>query len=181
MKLSQLQYFQAVCKYGSISKAVEIIHIAQSSISNAIRQLEDEFGLNLFYRVNGRLRLTEAGKEFSGHVNEILRKVENAEWRIASPGQESSAIKAGDPFCDRICPVSDFNTVRPDVSFEIHEFNTLESLELLNSGVVDIVLTTTNEAYRSQMNIYIIRHSSLYFFTNFYHKLAENPAVFAYV
>lgn len=97
MKLSQLQYFQAVCKYGSISKAVEIIHIAQSSISNAIRQLEDEFGLNLFYRVNGRLRLTEAGKEFSGHVNEILRKVENAEWRIASPGQESSAIKAGIP------------------------------------------------------------------------------------
>ena len=97
MKLSQLQYFQAVCKYGSFSKAVEIIHIAQSSVSNAIRQLEDEFGLNLFYRLNGRLRLTEAGKEFSGHANEILRKVENAERRIASPGQESSAIKAGNP------------------------------------------------------------------------------------
>ena len=95
------------------------------------------------------------------------------------PGTGEQRDQGGDPFCDRICPVSDFNTVRPDVSFEIHEFNTLESLELLNSGVVDIVLTTTNEAYRSQMNIYIIRHSSLYFFTNFYHKLAENPAVFA--
>lgn len=181
MKLSQLQYFQAVCKYGSISKAAEIIHITQPSISNAIRQLEDEFGLNLFYRVNGRLRLTEAGKEFSGHVNEILRKVENTERRMASLGQESSVIKVGIPSVigSALFPTifSGFNAVRPDVSFEIHEFNTLESLDLLNSGVLDIVLTTTNEVYRPQMKIHIIRRSPLYFFTNSYHKLAENPVV----
>lgn len=125
MKLSQLQYFQAVRKYGSISKAAEIIHITQPSISNAIRQLENEFGLNLFYRVNGRLRLTEAGKGFSGHVNEILRKVENTERRMASLGQESSVIKVGIPSVigSALFPTifSGFNAARPYVSLEIHE------------------------------------------------------------
>ena len=43
--------------------------------------------------------------------------------------------------------------------------------------MLDIALTTTNEVCRPQMNIHIIRRSSLHFFTNSYHKLAENPAV----
>ena len=54
MKLYQLKYFTAVCNYGYVTKAAEELHVTQPSVSRAIKELEDEFAVNLVHRINNR-------------------------------------------------------------------------------------------------------------------------------
>jgi DNA-binding transcriptional LysR family regulator len=61
--LRQLAYFVAAGEAGSILKAAENIHFSQPSISNAISQLEDTFGIQLFIRHHARgMSLTTSGR-----------------------------------------------------------------------------------------------------------------------
>ncbi|HZV72173.1 MAG TPA: LysR substrate-binding domain-containing protein [Conexibacter sp.] len=62
MTLQQLQYVLAAIEHGSFSAAADALHLAQPSVSEQIRRLEDELGVALFVRTGRRLVLTEAGR-----------------------------------------------------------------------------------------------------------------------
>jgi DNA-binding transcriptional LysR family regulator len=62
MTLQQLTYFLAAVEHGSFSAAAQALYIAQPSLSEQIRRLENELGLALFVRTNRRLVLTEAAQ-----------------------------------------------------------------------------------------------------------------------
>ena len=64
MTLRHLKIFVTVCETGSTTAAGEKLHIAQPSISLAISELEDYYGIKLFDRIAKRLYITEAGKKF---------------------------------------------------------------------------------------------------------------------
>ena len=49
MKLTQLEYFCVAARYHNITKAAKELFVTQPSISNAIKALEEEFGVNLFF------------------------------------------------------------------------------------------------------------------------------------
>lgn len=49
MKIIQLEYFCAVCRYHSITQAAQKLYVTQPAISNAIKELEREFSVNLLY------------------------------------------------------------------------------------------------------------------------------------
>jgi DNA-binding transcriptional LysR family regulator len=97
MKLSQLSFFCAVCQYGGVRKAAEILYISQPSISVAIRELEDELGVLLFRRTKNKIVLTTEGqimfeksKKILNDVNELLISMRhlspsNNEIRCAVP------------------------------------------------------------------------------------------------
>lgn len=59
------ELFLQIAEYENISKAAEELHISQPPLSRQLRKLEEELGVELFTRDNGRLQLTEAG-HFSG-------------------------------------------------------------------------------------------------------------------
>jgi DNA-binding transcriptional LysR family regulator len=59
--LLQLEYFVAAVEHGSFSAAATALHVAQPSLSEQIRRLEDRLGVVLFVRTNRRLVLTDAG------------------------------------------------------------------------------------------------------------------------
>lgn len=61
MRLTQLKYFQAVCRYQNMTRAAAELHVSQPSLSNAIHELEDEFGMVLFRRKSRGIALTEQG------------------------------------------------------------------------------------------------------------------------
>ena len=77
MTLDQLRYFQAVCKYDSVSKASECLNISQPSVSNAISKLEAEFGTMLFTRQNKKLTLTKEGMMLLKLANDLLLNADN--------------------------------------------------------------------------------------------------------
>lgn len=64
MTLQQLKYFIEVANCGSINKAAERLFIAQPSLSNALRELETEIGLELLTRTPRGISLTTDGAEF---------------------------------------------------------------------------------------------------------------------
>ena len=47
MTLIQLKYFQTICKYNNITRASAELHVSQPSLSNAVKELEREFGVSL--------------------------------------------------------------------------------------------------------------------------------------
>lgn len=61
MNFNQLKYFNTVAEQGSVSKAAELLHISQPSLSAAIKELEEEFGTTLFNRHYRGVALTREG------------------------------------------------------------------------------------------------------------------------
>ena len=62
--LNQLRYFQAVVRRGSFTEAAEECHISQSAMSQQIKALEQELGIQLLERTNRQFTLTLAGEYF---------------------------------------------------------------------------------------------------------------------
>lgn len=79
MTLRHLKIFIAVCKYKSTVEASKQLHIAQPSISLAIKEIEENYGIKLFDRISRKLILTEDGKLFLSKATEIIDKFNNLE------------------------------------------------------------------------------------------------------
>lgn len=75
MTFDALRYFVAVAEYHSIIKAAEILHISQSAVSRNLQRLEEELGVRLFERGQGKSgsRLTEAGEACYAEAVETLK------------------------------------------------------------------------------------------------------------
>jgi len=76
MELRHLRYFLAICETGSFSRAANLLHVTQPTLSHQIRQLEDELGTALLHRLGKRSELTPAGEAFRQHCMRAVREVE---------------------------------------------------------------------------------------------------------
>lgn len=74
MTLSQLKYISLIAQSGSLSKAAQQAYVSQPSLSVALRDLENELGLELFTRSNKGLQLTPEGSEFLLYASQILEQ-----------------------------------------------------------------------------------------------------------
>ena len=63
MELLQLQYFVVTAKEQNMTRAAELLHIAQPALSQSVKRLEEEMGVRLFDRIGKRIRLNDAGRE----------------------------------------------------------------------------------------------------------------------
>ncbi|SEI85518.1 DNA-binding transcriptional regulator, LysR family [Propionispira arboris] len=75
MELRQLEYFQMVSKVNSFTRAAERLYVSQPAVTNTIRALEDELGIQLFDRSQKQVLLTSEGKIFYNHVENVLHGV----------------------------------------------------------------------------------------------------------
>jgi len=78
MELRHLRYFLAVAEELRFARAAEKLHIEQSPLSRAIKELEEELGVVLFARTTRSTRLTHAGTLFLEHVRRVLAALEQA-------------------------------------------------------------------------------------------------------
>lgn len=81
MTLLQLKYMTAIVECGSISKAAKQLFIAQPSLSSAVKELEEELGIEIFLRTSRGISLTADGTEFLGYARQILEQAELFEQR----------------------------------------------------------------------------------------------------
>jgi DNA-binding transcriptional LysR family regulator len=92
--LQQLKYFIEAVGCGSINKAAENLFIAQPSLSNAIKDLENEVGAELFTRTPKGITLTQDGVEFLGYARQVVEQAALLEQRYLSkkPSRRLCAI-----------------------------------------------------------------------------------------
>jgi LysR family transcriptional activator of glutamate synthase operon len=92
VELHQLRIFHSAVKAGGFTHASRELHLSQSTVSQHIKQLEEEIGCQLFMRVGKRVLLTEAGQLLRDHCEKIFQDVKNAEMAI----RESNGLKRGE-------------------------------------------------------------------------------------
>lgn len=78
MELRQFEYVVAVVDHGTFTQAAVEVHVTQPSLSQGIRSLERELGVDLFRRVGRRAVLSAAGEAFVGPARRALRDAANA-------------------------------------------------------------------------------------------------------
>jgi DNA-binding transcriptional LysR family regulator len=84
MDLRQLSYVVAVVDHGGFTRAAEAMHVAQPSLSQAVRTLEGELGTELFHRTSRSVVLTEAGRALLEPARQALRDAANGRAAVAA-------------------------------------------------------------------------------------------------
>lgn len=86
MTLTQLHYVIVIAETNSMNKAAEQLYVSQPSLTNAIRELEKELGVTLFYRSGRGVTLTNDGAEFVLYAKQIYGQYENLVERYGKGG-----------------------------------------------------------------------------------------------
>ena len=91
MELRHLRYFLAVADAAHFTKAAQKLYVSQPTLSQQIKQLEDELAAPLFHRGSGGVQLTAAGERFRPYAERVLREMEAAVESLAqtdlAPGE----------------------------------------------------------------------------------------------
>jgi len=90
MEFRHLRYFAAVAETRHFGRAAEMLHMAQPPLSQAIRRLETELGVELFSRTTRQVALTRAGEVFRTDVERILKAADEA---VARVGRFASGVE----------------------------------------------------------------------------------------
>lgn len=90
MELQQLQYFILAAREENITRAAEILHIAQPALSQSIRRLEGELGVKLFDRRGKRIMLNAAGRELLNAVEPMLAELNTLPDRLQAIAEETA-------------------------------------------------------------------------------------------
>lgn len=100
MELRHLRYFVAVAEEGNLTRAAEKLFIAQPPLTRAMKQLEEEIGVELFIRKPRGLELTNGGEYFLEQARQILDKVTATVDDTRRIAQHRKTI-----FFHRVCPI----------------------------------------------------------------------------
>lgn len=145
--LRQLEYFVAVGETGSIARASERINVSSPSISSAISQLEQEFGLPLFVRQHAQgLSLTQPGRELLVQAKLILKEADallDIAQDISGSVRGPLAIGCMLTFAQLVLPKlrRGFEQDHPDIRVSQREMNQVDLFSALRRSKIDIALT----------------------------------------
>ena len=88
MEFRQIEYFLAVVEHDGINGAAAALGVAQPTVSQALRSLERELGVQLFQRIGRGMVLSAAGRSLVGPSRQILRDVAAVEELLAASDEE---------------------------------------------------------------------------------------------
>ena len=84
MRIQQLQYIIKIVETGSMNEAAKQLFITQPSLSNAVRDLEREMGIDIFIRNPKGITLTKDGVEFLSYARQVVEQTNLLEERYKS-------------------------------------------------------------------------------------------------
>jgi len=145
--LRQLEYFCAVARTGSFTRAAEELGIAQPSLSEQIARLEQGLGAALFERLNRRIELTPLGEAILGKAQALLEDAaalpehfERAREGVHGP-LRVGAIPTILPYY--LAPLLKGFTVRfQDVDLHVREGTTAELVQQVLDGMLDVAVVS---------------------------------------
>lgn len=143
MEIRVLKYFLAVAREGNITRAAEILHITQPTLSRQLMQLEDELGTALFIRGKRKVLLTETGMLLKRRAEEIIDLSEKTELEIGNQTHEVTGeivLACGITEATKTMGkyMKEFKSLYPQVTFRIRNGNSDVIAESIENGLVDI-------------------------------------------
>ena len=153
--LNQLRYFQSVVRCGSFTEAAEECHISQSAISQQIKALENELGVELIVRMNRKFILTPAGEHFYKKSLILIADYDRlvAETaRISGEGTAQLRIGYLKNYAGSAVQtaVAHFSEKYPDVDVHIMSGSHEDLYNALRADKVDLVMSDQRRAFSSE-------------------------------
>ena len=145
MTLMQMRYFMEVCRWESISRAAQRLHVAQPTLSVAMKSLEQETGLNLFQHEKNRIILTSEAKRLLSRVGDIVAQIERLETDIQNmagnqrPIRLAMPVQLGFTFLPAI--LGDFCLRHPEIELDIVEMGGVAALRMVENDRLDLAFT----------------------------------------
>ena len=176
MKLTQLEYFCVAARYHNITKAARELFVTQPSISNAIKALEEEFGVNLFFRNNNKLTLTPEGEIFYKSAEELLAHADSVESEFHELRKKVTPIRIGIPPMLGTIYLPELylslNESFPNVDIRLFEFGSIKACNLVLEEKLDIAIVNAEQPSIDKCNSRIIDTEDLLFCVSPDHPLA---------
>ena len=85
MRIQQLQYIIKIVETGSMNEAAKQLFITQPSLSNAVKDLENEMGIEIFIRNPKGITLTRDGMEFLSYARQVVEQIDLLSERYKNP------------------------------------------------------------------------------------------------
>lgn len=145
MELRVLKYFLVVAREENITRAAQLLHITQPTLSRQLMQLEDELGVQLFRRSKYRVILTDDGMLLRRRAQEIVDLAEKTEREFQRQEEELSgeiAIGCGETNSMSFLSeqIAAFRRLHPLVSFSIYSATADDIKDRLEKGLLDLGL-----------------------------------------
>lgn len=181
MELRQLRYFVRAAELLSFSEAAKALNIAQSTLSQQVRQLEDELGTQLFERGTHALTLTEAGGELLPLAQHTLHDAETCVARVRDLDKMmAGSLDIGVTYS--FSPILTetimaFMKEHPRVRLNIFYKPMAELMEMLKARAVDFVLAFRPTKRIDEIESHVLFDNHLAVIVNPGHILASRDSV----
>lgn len=143
MDLRHLRCFIAVAEELHFARAAERLHIEQSPLSRAIKELEEDLGVRLFARTTRNTRLTRAGELFREHVPRVFTALEQARDSVKAAaagyhGQLRIALSDGITPPRLTALLAQCREEEPEVDIRLSEVPLAQQIKGLRDGLYDV-------------------------------------------
>ena len=183
MELRHLRYFVAVAEELHFTRAALRLNIAQPPLSQQIRALEAELGVQLFLRTRRSVALTDAGHALLARARELLATTQSLPrdlQRIArgEVGQLRIGFSSTLPLTKVLRDVvADHRRTHPEVALHLREMHSQLQFEQLRRGELDVGLVRYNEAAPEGVRLLLLRRDPLRLVVPASHRFARRRSV----
>lgn len=144
MTILQLNYYIAVCKHQSLTKAARELSVSQPGISLAMKELEAECGFPLFERRPNSIRITSQGESFLREAKHLILSYGQLRHNTELIAKEKTILRVGVATmgAGSVFPKvrKSFYQMHPEVSFEVTEDSTENLYHRIDAGELDFAL-----------------------------------------
>lgn len=147
MEIRHLKLIKAIVEEGSITKAIDKLHLTQSALSHQLKEAEYQLGTAIFLRVNKKLVLTKAGEKIYELANEILNKLNETQSQIkqmvfGESGEIRISTECFSSYHWLPSVLKQFHLLYPNVELKIVTEATHIPLQKLLENTIDIAIVS---------------------------------------
>ena len=145
MEFRQLRYFVKVAELRSFSEASKSLFVSQSTLSQQIKQLEDELGVDLLVRDSRHVALSDYGEQYLPYAKQVLKDVDASAERMKDVrGLNIGTLNVGATYT--FCPlladtVRDYMKRYPGIKLKLYCRSMENLMEMLERGQLDVALS----------------------------------------
>lgn len=182
MDVRHLEYFIEVARHKSFTKAAQVLHITQPSISKMVKILEEELGVTLFYRSAKQIELTDAGYAVFNQAQQILVSFQNLTSELADVIHiQKGRIRIGLPpiASSSLFPriIGEFNKAYPQIRLQIMEVGSKKIERGVEDGTLDVGVVCTAPSKKDAFDMVSFVKDPLMLIVHPDHPFASREAV----
>ena len=165
MEFRQLRYFVKVAELRSFSEASKVLFISQSTLSQQIKQLEEELGVELLVRDSRHVSMSDYGEQYLPYAKQVLKDVDTSTERMNDVRQLKIGtlnVGATYTFCPlRADTVRDYMKKYPGIKLKIYCRSMENLMEMLEHGQLDVALSYKPLQSYDDIDSHILFNSNL--------------------